>query len=244
MRYFFHGESCSLFTAEEHPNDGLSEEIDRAQYLEIALSLDVAVENHIVAPRKPNIGAALSGGNTGSRARHDADFYPTDPPTTRSILPYLADFPNEVWEFACGEGDMGRVLEAAGYRVVGTDLHFRGYGTQLDFLQTTKPLAKAAITNPPFNLADEIIEHARGFLGLEYLALILPLNFYSAKSRLRRYFEDPPTYVCPHTWRIDVTGAGRPTMNCMWVVWTPDENKQQFCPLHADKYAGRFDPCR
>ena len=41
-----------------------------------------------------------------------------------------------VWECACGEGHISKVLESHGYNVVSTDLVYRGYGrlNPCDFL--------------------------------------------------------------------------------------------------------------
>jgi hypothetical protein len=60
-------------------------------------------------------------------------------------------FEGDIWEPACGDGAISKVLETAGYRVVSTDLIDRGYGAGgHNFLKSTKPLAKNIITNPPY----------------------------------------------------------------------------------------------
>lgn len=78
------------------------------------------------------------------------EFYPTPPEATRALLSVEA-FEGDIWEPACGDGAISKVLEAAGYQVVSTDLIDRGYGAGgNNFLKSDKPLAKNIITNPPY----------------------------------------------------------------------------------------------
>ena len=115
---------------------------------------------------------------------------------------------------------MSRELTSFGFDVVSTDLVDRGFGQPVDFLKSTKPLASAIITNPPFNLADAFLQHAQVILGIEDIAFILPLSFWSARSRVSSFHQFPPSFVLPMTWRMDNTGEGRPTLNFMWCVWS------------------------
>jgi hypothetical protein len=49
-------------------------------------------------------------------------------------------FEGEIWEPACGDGTMARVLERTGCPVIATDLYDRGYGKAgYDFLSPTRP---------------------------------------------------------------------------------------------------------
>ena len=110
-------------------------------------------------------------GNSGARAyvrgiRPDAknrardDFYPTPPEGTWALLSAIR-FKGTIWEPACGDGSISRVLEAAGYKVTSTDLVDRGYGTSpVDFLLDYHTMAQNIITNPPFKLAEEFARHA------------------------------------------------------------------------------------
>lgn len=78
------------------------------------------------------------------------EFYPTPPEATRALLSVEA-FEGDIWEPACGDGAISKVLLEAGYEVISTDLIDRGYGTGgHDFLKSTRPLAKNIITNPPY----------------------------------------------------------------------------------------------
>jgi len=82
-----------------------------------------------------------------SRARFE--FYPTPPEATLALLS-AETFDGSVWEPACGQGHISKVLAGAGIEVVSTDLVQRDYGTgDVDFLRETVSRAKHIVTNPP-----------------------------------------------------------------------------------------------
>jgi len=60
--------------------------------------------------------------------RERDDFYPTPPAGTRALLE-VESFTGPIWEPACGDGAISKVLESAGHQVISTDLIDRGYGT-------------------------------------------------------------------------------------------------------------------
>ena len=98
------------------------------------------------------------------------DLYETPAEATHALL-RAERLPQNLWEPACGPGAIVRVLRGAGHKVVGTDLVDYGSPDQdhggWDFLLERKlpKLAKgdnveAIVTNPPFKLAGEFVEHA------------------------------------------------------------------------------------
>lgn len=90
------------------------------------------------------------------------EFYPTPPEATRALLS-VESFDGCIWEPACGQGHISKVLVEARYDVVSTDLVKYGYGEEnRDFLAETRSLAKHIITNPPYGrgLADAFAKHA------------------------------------------------------------------------------------
>lgn len=96
----------------------------------------------------------------GAYTRAPADFYPTAAPLSEP-LPQLDEIGPRVWECACGDGHLAKVLVAAGLQVVATDLLAWGYGRPgVDFLRTRRCLAPVIVTNPPFSLWREFAEHA------------------------------------------------------------------------------------
>lgn len=159
-----------------------------------------------------------------SLPRETDDFYPTPPEPTRALLsaelPRLMDFP-AIWEPAAGDGAMAREIAACGFDVPTSDLVDRGAGAQIrSFYDFSQPLAPAIITNPPFcecNTGDWI-RHAMG-LGVEYMALLLPLNWPGAEKRAGLWAQHTPARVYLMRWRIDFTGKGAPPMLNAWFVW-------------------------
>ena len=99
------------------------------------------------------------------RARFE--YYPTPPEGTRALLSVEA-FDGPIWEPACGEGHISKLLTGAGYDVVSTDLVRRGFGDGgVDFLQQTEPRAKHIVTNPPYGrgLGDAFVLKALELTG-------------------------------------------------------------------------------
>lgn len=119
---------------------------------------------------------------TDNKTREPDDFYPTWPAATGVLLRHET-FDGPIWEPACGDGAMSRVLEAAGYEVVSTDLIDRGYGEGgRDFLMEWSPLAPNIVTNPPFRWAVEFAERAL-MLTTGKVALFLRLAFLEGQER-------------------------------------------------------------
>src|ERR1700730_18517224 len=76
-----------------------------------------------------------------------ADFFPT-PAWATFALVENERFSGDVWECACGDGAMSRVLEQASRSVFSSDLYPRGYGNVgLDFLDPARS-ADNIVTNP------------------------------------------------------------------------------------------------
>src|SRR3546814_8432653 len=63
-----------------------------------------------------------------SAGRPRDDFYPSPRSATLALLS-VERFEGTIWEPACGNGAISRVLEEQGHEVVSTDLIDRGYGT-------------------------------------------------------------------------------------------------------------------
>lgn len=158
--------------------------------------------------------------------REKDDFYPTPPEPMRAFLhaemSRLRDFP-VIWECAAGDGAMMREMDAAGLCAVGSDKVFRGNGAVVikDFYEFKTPPARAILTNPPFGECNNgaWIRHALEVLAVDYMALLLPLNWVGAITRAALWSEHPPARVHVMRWRIDWTGQGaNPSVNA-WFVW-------------------------
>ena len=124
---------------------------------------------------------------SGLSRRPEGDFYATPARCTEALLRADPPPPGAVWEPACGDGAIARVLTAAGYEVTATDLHDRGYGEAgADFLKSRPQRETLSIvTNPPFNLADDFALHALG-TGAPYVAMFQRLAWLEGAKRYDR----------------------------------------------------------
>ena len=91
--------------------------------------------------------------------REKDDFYPTPKEATQALLD-REKFEGEIWECACGDGAMSKVMIENGYKVKSSDLINRDYGeTPIDFLKSNYKTDNI-ITNPPFILSTAFTFHA------------------------------------------------------------------------------------
>jgi hypothetical protein len=108
--------------------------------------------------------AARMGNGRDHLNQHPDGYHPTPPRGARALLA-RESFKGVLWECACGDGAISKILEAAGFEVVSTDLVDRGYGRGgHDFLANNTMLADHIITNPPYGpvrgLSARFVEHA------------------------------------------------------------------------------------
>ncbi len=157
-------------------------------------------------PLSATAGAAFSRAQTDDpAARETHDFYPTHPGATKALLS-VERFHGAIWEPACGDGAMSRVLEDAGHDVVSTDLIDRGYGEGgRDFLMEWAPRAPNIVTNPPFRWAIEFANRALTLTaarGGGKVALFLRLAFLEGLERQRWYATVPLARVWVMSRRV------------------------------------------
>lgn len=161
-------------------------------------------------------------GTNNDGGRPENDFYPTPPEGTLALLK-VEKFNGPIWEPACGDGAMSRVLEQAGYTVESSDLEPRNFGYQLDFLLADKLIAPNVVTNPPFKIAQEFAEHALR-LGCEKLALLCKLQFLEGQDRTAWLKTSPLRNVWVFGWRLTLYRDGVKMKNggmiaFAWYVW-------------------------
>ena len=112
---------------------------------------------------KASIYASLLGASNHSEEdREENDYYATDPNSLEIFLQALErdniKLHKNIWECACGEGHLSKVLEKYGYNVKSSDLIDRGYGSKLDFLEVKEQFEGDILTNPPYKYAREFVE--------------------------------------------------------------------------------------
>jgi hypothetical protein len=181
-------------------------------------------------------------------ARVPADLYQTPP----WLIDALAEHVNLnglcVWEPACGEGQMVRALEAHGAHVTATDLHdhgFEGQIDQFDFVGGEHYVPgfyfDSIISNPPYGAQGKVGEAfiAAGLAWIPsggLLALLLPVDFDSAKTRAR-FFGDCPEFAAKIilrrriAWFEPQPGQAGPSANHAWFIWTRSHIRAQRAPL-------------
>lgn len=111
------------------------------------------------------------------------DAYFTPPEAVKALLK-VEEIPETVWECACGDGAIVRVLRKAGHQVYATDLVDYDSPDQdmarWDFLMERQcPIGvKAIVTNPPYKLAARFAVHALELCPK--VIMLLRLNFLEA----------------------------------------------------------------
>jgi hypothetical protein len=169
------------------------------------------------------------------------DFYATPPEATRALLS-VEQFDGPIWEPACGDGRISRVLAETGHAVVSTDLIDRGYGTAgVDFLREQAPRAKHIVTNPPYGggLADKFIGKAL-ILARETggkVAMLLDLSSLCHPTRHPKFIATPPAaiyfldeLVClPNGDPRRAPFMARADRRYYWMVWKPDHTANPRC---------------
>lgn len=151
------------------------------------------------------------------------DFFPTPAWATFALIENER-FTGDIWECACGDGAMSRVLEHTDRPVFSSDLYKRGYGESgRDFLSPFRS-ADNIVTNPPYNSAEGFVASGTKFAHKKF-ALLLRLAFLEGANRARTIFtEFPPSRVWVFSERItfypkgvEIKGTG--TTAYAWFVW-------------------------
>jgi hypothetical protein len=162
--------------------------------------------------------AQLTGGGAKEN-RRALDYYPTPPDCIIALMEFLKLEPCTIWEPACGQGHMSKVLKSYGHEVFESDI-----ADGLDFFELDY-VVDAIITNPPFMIAEEFIK--KSLTDAPIVAMLLKSQYWHAKSRTPLFKKYPPSYVLPLNWRPDFyedirkegDKKGSSTMEMAWTVW-------------------------
>lgn len=162
--------------------------------------------------------------NKRSADAEQNDFYATDPKAVELLLKQEM-FSQDIWEPACGEGHISRVLRAHGYDVLSTDLIDRGYGIGgVDFFEVEHSFSGDIITNPPYKAAKEFVEKALDVVETgRKVAMFLKLTFLEGQSRRELFRNHPPMAVYVSSSRLECGKGGHFTGSSAvaycWIVW-------------------------
>lgn len=172
------------------------------------------------------------------------DFFPTPRWATFALIDNER-FSGDVWECACGDGAMSRVLEETAQSVFSSDLYERGYGEAgHDFLKAHRS-ARNIVTNPPYNSAEGFV--AAGIRQAKHkFALLLRLAFLEGANRNRTIFTRcPPARVWVFSERITFYPAGAErkgsgTTAYAWFVWDKDAPSRTELKWFRPGYKARY----
>jgi len=171
--------------------------------------------------------------------RQKNDFYPTPEYATEALLK-REKFIGTIWECACGDGAISKVLERHNYDVYSTDLYDYGYGDAgVDFLEEYVLDINNIITNPPYKLATKFVLHAQEIANKK-IAMLLKLVFLESSSRYKLLF-NPDTletdwklktvYVFSKRLKIyneGVIGRNSGLIAYAWFIWEFDYKEKPY----------------
>lgn len=170
--------------------------------------------------------SALMLGVNPNFKREKDDFYATDPKSLELVLPLLQNIGlcNSVWECACGQGHLSKVLEKYGFNVKSSDLIDRGFGEIKDFLECNDVFEGDILTNPPFKLAEQFVEKGLSLLrDGSKLILFLKIQFLESKIRKKLFEKYPPKYLLVNSERQKCA------MNGDFQQYSKNSNTQLYC---------------
>lgn len=145
-----------------------------------------------------------------------ADFYATPMASFMPLLEYLP-MGSVFWEPALGDGRLVKALRDSGRDAGGADLHpIKPDVEAVDFLQD-QTQRDFIITNPPFSLAREFVQHAIGHSRES--VMLLRLNFLGAKKRRLWWRQHKPNAIFVLSDRPDFTGGGGDACDYGWFYW-------------------------
>lgn len=151
--------------------------------------------------------------------RSENDFYATPPNFTRALLNYVS-FDHKVWEPACGDGSVTKVLIENGYDVRSTDINPQGVGSTANFFDCG-PDDRDIVTNPAFRLLMPFTLHAIN-VSKRIVALVYPLYGLGGENRAESIFHPtPPKYILINPARLIINGK-HSQFNHTWVIWDKD----------------------
>lgn len=170
-----------------------------------------------------SVQGCLGTHNGTTKDREENDFYATDPVAMKLLLK-IENISHNVWECACGEGHLAKVLVEKGYEVKATDLIDRGYGLGgVDFLKEKETFNGDIITNPPYRYAQEFIEHALELVPTgSKVIMFLKVQFLEGKKRRELYDKYPPKRVWVSSSRLQCGKNGVFSGSMVayaWYVW-------------------------
>lgn len=178
-----------------------------------------------------SVYTTLGASNHTDKVREENDYYATEPRATELLLE-VEKFAPDIWECACGSGEISKVLEDNGYNVKSTDIVYRGFGEEqsIDFLNSKGNTYDGdIITNPPFKYALEFCQKALSVISNGHkVAMFLKLQFLEGKKRKSFFLNNPPKTIYVSSSRLlcaknadfqRMRDGGGSAVAYAWYVW-------------------------
>lgn len=211
--------------------------------------IERVVESRLAEGLEPSRGALKKeaghaiGTKSATKEERGDQLYETPEEATKTLLA-LESFSTVVKEPAVGRGAILRVVEAAGYDAIISDLRDREVVTQHgelqqvgDFLQSQPgdTVGTDIVTNPPYgDVANAFLAHALRVHKPRKMAALLNLNFmcgFDDPDRVFLMHDNPPSRVYAFSRRLPMMhrdGWEGPKassqMNTAWFVWERNED--------------------
>lgn len=147
---------------------------------------------------------------TGTTTRSPYDFYPT-PNWCFEKLPLKWDTWKTAHEPCGGDGRITNFLNNKGLSTTYTEIQ---EGT--DFFKWDEKV-DLILTNPPFSIALEFIEHA--LPRAQTTIMLLRLNFLGSQKRYKFWINHEPNALYVLSKRPSFTGSGTDATEYAWYVW-------------------------
>ena len=173
-----------------------------------------------------NVMATLNASNHSEFDREENDYYATPEIAVKELL-RLEKFDNNIWECACGEGHISKILSDEWYIVYSSDLIDRGFGDVKDFLSSEVTEWKGdIITNPPYAKATEFLIKCLEIIPEgNKVAFFLRVQFLEGVKRRKIFEKNPPRRVlvasrnlrCAKNGDFD-SATGNASTYC-WFIW-------------------------
>lgn len=177
---------------------------------------------------KSKVYTVIGASNHVLEERQNEDYYATDPIAINYLLKY-EEFSNNILEVAVGGGHLANELLSIGFNVIEYDIVDRGFKNTIikDFLEV-KEIEKGCdiITNPPYSLAKEFVEHALDLVDDKIkVAMFLKLTFLESSKRLALFKKYPPKTIYVFSKRVKCAKNGEfkdsesSAIAYAWFVW-------------------------
>lgn len=160
--------------------------------------------------------------------RGEMDYYATPPSAVEKLLENEL-FSHFIFEPACGEWHISKLLISKWYDVISSDIVDRWYWDMIDFLSNKDTMWSYhgdIITNPPFSKSQEFVEKSMDIIrDGQKVAMLLRIQFLEWVKRNKMFKEYPPKtiYVFSRNIRCAKNGdfanaTGNASTYC-WFVW-------------------------